>query len=98
VLLVYVVVDEDEEVLEVAVDELPRVNVPLKPVSAEVLVTIEPDDLRLLAVIASIICTSETLAPLTNISSFSHLISNKLPNVCAPALGTMTNVATSGNN
>ena len=63
--------------VEVDVDVLPNVIVPLNPVSAEVLVTIEPDAFKLLAVMASIICTSVTLAPLMKISSFSLLISYK---------------------
>ena len=91
-------VDPVDVDVEVDVDELPNVKVPLNPVSVDVLVTIEPDDLRLLAVMASIICTSVTLAPLIKISSFSLLISYRLPNVCDPALGTMTNVLMSGAN
>ena len=61
--------------VEVDVDDdaLPSVNVPLNPVSDDVLVTIEPDAFKLLAVMASIICTSVTLAQLMNISSFSLL-------------------------
>ena len=51
-------VDPVDVDVEVDVDELPNVKVPLNPVSVDVLVTIEPDDLRLLAVMASIICTS----------------------------------------
>ena len=91
-------VDPVDVDVEVDVDALPNVIVPLNPVSVEVLVTIDPDDLRLLAVMASIICTSVTLAPLIKISSFSLLISYKLPNVCEPALGTITKVLTSGAN
>ena len=62
-------VDPVDVDVEVDVDALPNVIVPLNPVSVEVLVTIDPDDLRLLAVMASIICTSVTLAPLIKISS-----------------------------
>ena len=84
--------------VDVDVDALPSVNVPLNPVSDDVLVTIDPDAFKLLAVMASIICTSVTFAPLMNISSFSLLNSYKLPNVCDPALGTITNVEMSGAN
>ena len=89
-------VDDVDVDVDVEVDALPNVIVPLNPVSVEVLVTIDPDDLRLLAVMASIICTSVTFAPLIKISSFSLLISYRLPNVCEPALGTITKVLTSG--
>ena len=42
------------------------------------------------AVISLIISTSDTDAPLINISSGSDLISNKLPNAWDPCLGTIT--------
>ena len=61
-------VEPDVEV-DVVDEELPNVNVPLNPVSVDVLVTIDPEDLRLLAVMASIICTSVTFAPV----SYTHL-------------------------
>jgi hypothetical protein len=42
-------------------------------------VTIDPLDFNFEAVMASIISTSSTVAPLIKISSLSDLISNKLP-------------------
>ena len=63
-----------------------------------VAVTTAPDACILDAVIESIISTSCTVASLTKISSFSLLISYKLPKDNCPNLGTMIKLVKSGAN
>ena len=66
-------------------------------VDVELVVTV-PVALICAAVTASIISMSETFAPLIKISSLSELISNKLPKLWLPALGTIIKFAISGAN